>query len=422
MKIDSAPPSVISRSADSDPSPGEDERLHAGADTARLTDSRDLPDASMAGERLPLARRNQLKPTPFSPRARVTVLAVGAFAGFLFLLQITTILNPFLWAIVVAYILNPVVRFLCRRTAMPRTAAVILIFVIGVGSIVGLLSVAVPRLDEQVTQLANDLPSLASQYQARYFGSSSHSLVIGGISIDVPQVTRQLANSLNSALNNFFGGAFSAVVSSIERLAQFLLFVIVTFYLLLDAPQIAAYLRRLVPPAHRDEVLDVAQRVNAVLSQYMRAQLILIAIMSTASFIVLSIMGVRFAIVLAPLAGILEIFPIIGPFAAISVVTLLALFSPPHYGLSHTSSALIIAVVFFIMRQIEDYAVIPSIVGHAVRLHPALVLFAVAAGATFGGALGLFLAVPVTGALKVLGSYMYKKLVPEWQDPDRAES
>jgi predicted PurR-regulated permease PerM len=337
---------------------------------------------------------------------------VGGFLAFLFLLRIASILNPFLWAIVVAYILNPFVRGLCRRTGMPRAAAVSLIFLVGIGSIVALLSVAVPRLDEQVTQLANDLPSLASDYQARYFGSTSHSLVIGGISIDVPQVTRQLANSLNSALNNFFGGAFSAVISSIERLAQFLLFMIVTFYLLLDAPQIASYLRRLVPPNQRDEVLDVAQRVNSVLSQYMKAQLILIAIMSTASFIVLSVMGVRFAIVLAPLAGILEIFPIIGPFAAISIVTLLALFSPPHYGLSHTTSALIVAVVFFIMRQIEDYAVIPNIVGHAVRLHPALILFAVTAGTVFGGALGLFLAVPVTGALKVLGAYLYEKLVP----------
>jgi predicted PurR-regulated permease PerM len=217
---------------------------------------------------------------------------------------------------------------------------------------------------------------------------------------------------LNSALNSFFGGAFSAVIISIERLAQFLLFMIVTFYLLLDAPHIGSYFKRLIPVSQRDEVVDVAQRVNRVLSQYMRAQLILIVIMSTASFVVLSIMGVRFAIVLAPIVGILEIFPIIGPFAAITLVTIVAMFSPPHYGLSHTSSALVVALVFFALRQIEDYAVIPNIVGHAVRLHPALILFAVAAGTTFGGALGLFLAVPVTGALKVLGSYLYQKLVP----------
>jgi predicted PurR-regulated permease PerM len=202
------------------------------------------------------------------------------------------------------------------------------------------------------------------------------------------------------------------VITSIERIVQFLLFLITSFYLLLDAPQIGTNLKRLIPASNRDEVVAVAGRVNKVLYQYMRAQLILIAIMSTASFIVLSIMGVRFAIVLAPIVGLLEIFPIIGPFAAITLVTIVAMFSPPHYGLSHTTSALIVALSFFTLRQIEDYAVIPNVVGHAVRLHPALILFAVAAGTAFGGALGLFLAVPITGALKVLASYLYEKLVP----------
>jgi predicted PurR-regulated permease PerM len=254
------------------------------------------------------------------------------------------------------------------------------------------------------------LPTIVSDLQLRYFGTTHQSVVILGLSVDVPQITRQVANSLNSALNNFVGDTITAVVSTIERLVQFLLFLIVTFYLLLDAPKIGANITRLVPARHRPEVLDVARQVDHVLSQYLRAQLLLIAIMSTASLVVLSVMGVRFALVLAPIVGVLEIFPIIGPFAAITLVTLIALLSPPNYGLSHTGSALIVALVFFILRQLEDYAVIPNVVGHAVRLHPALILFAVAAGATFGGALGLFLAVPVMGALKVLGGYLYQKL------------
>jgi predicted PurR-regulated permease PerM len=393
MKIDSAPPSATSQ-----------------ADEPRQV-TEPGPQQRPGPPSVP-APVPQVRIVPFSPRTRLVVLLIGGVLGFLFLLRIAGILHPFLWAIVVAYILNPVVRGLCRRTGIPRAAAVTLIYLIGVGSIVAVLSLAIPRLNEQVSQLANDLPSITSDLQARYFGPTSHSLVVAGFTIDVPQVARQVANSLNSALNSFFGSAFSAVVVSIERLAQFLLFMIVTFYLLLDAPHISAYFKRLIPGSSREEVLDVAHRVNVVLSQYMRAQLILIAIMSTASFIVLSIMGVRFAIVLAPIVGILEIFPIIGPFAAITLVTIVALFSPPHYGLSHTSSALVVALVFFALRQIEDYAVVPNIIGHAVRLHPALILFAVAAGTTFGGALGLFLAVPVTGALKVLGSYLYQKLVP----------
>lgn len=349
-------------------------------------------------------------PAPFSARTRVRVLAVCAFLVFLFVVRVAGILTPFLWAVVVAYAFNPLIGMACRRTGLPRLAVVSLAYCLVIGSLIALLSVTVPRLNQQVTQLANDLPLITNDLLTRYGGTTGQPLQVGPLSINVLSIARQLAGSLNGALDDFVGGSFSAVVLTIERITQFLLFVIVTFYLLVDAPRIGAYFVERIPSRHRDEVLDISHRVDAVLTQYMRAQLILIGLMSTAAFIVLSVMGVRFAIVLAPIAGTLEIFPIIGPFAAIFLVTVMALFSPANFGLSHTSSALIVALAFFILRQIEDYAVIPNVVGHAVRLHPALILFAVAAGATFGGALGLFLAVPLTGALKVLGGYLYQKL------------
>jgi predicted PurR-regulated permease PerM len=342
---------------------------------------------------------------PFSLRTRLWIVAAVGLLGFLFLLRIASILSPFLWGVVVAYAFSPLIRRICRYTRLPRFAVVSAVYLAWLGALALLLAVAVPRLNAQINQLANDLPAIVGDLQARYFGSTNQPLQVAGLTIDVPQITRQIASSLNSFVNNFAGGTYTAVVGTVERLAQFLLFVIVTFYLLVDAPNIGANLTKVIPPRHREEVLEVAGQVDRVLTQYLRAQLILIALMSVASFCVLSIMGVRFAIVLAPIVGILEIFPVIGPFAAITIVTLLALLSPPNFALSHTGSALIVALAFFILRQIEDYAVIR----HAVRLHPVLILFAVTAGATFGGALGLFLAVPVTGALRVIAIYLYRK-------------
>ena len=384
MKIDSELPLVTSLPAD-DPEP--------------------LPEAPPAAVEPP-------RPAPFDAKTRVGVLAIAGVFAILFLLRVTSILTPFLWAIVMAYILSPLVGLLCRRTKMPRPLAVVCIYIAGMGTIIGLLLLAIPRLNAQLAQLTSELPSITADLQARYFGSTGTPLTIAGFAVDVPAVTRQVANSLNSFLNNFFGTAISAVVSTVQLITQLLLFIIVTFYLLLDAENIGEQLRLVTPPKYRAEVLDVASRMNRVLRQYMQAQLVLIGIMGTASLIVLSIMDVRFAVALAPLVGVLEIFPIIGPFAAIAMVTIMALFSPPPFGLSNTASAIVVALVFFILRQVEDYAVIPNIVGHAVKLHPALILFAVASGTVLGGPLGLFLAVPVTGALKVLVIHLYQKLVP----------
>jgi predicted PurR-regulated permease PerM len=200
-------------------------------------------------------------------------------------------------------------------------------------------------------------------------------------------------------------------VTSVESLLRFLTFLISTTYLLLDGPRLRHWLGERIPPRQRDEVRALGTRVDAVLSEYLRAEVILVAIMSIASLIALTVLGVRFAVILAPLVGFLEIFPIIGPIFAIAMVTLMALVSPPNFGLSHASYAVIVALVFFIMRQLEDYLVIPNVVGHAVKLHPVVILFALLCGATIGGILGMFLAVPVTGALKVLGSYAYDRLV-----------
>jgi len=401
MKIDSAPPSAILPDVEAD-----------AQDKAPPVAAVPLQPVQEAVSLRALGSAVLIGPTPFSPRMRRTALTVAGLLCAFLLLRLSGILTPFLWAIVVAYAFNPVIGSIGKRTGLPRGAIVGGIYVLGISGFILLLSITIPRLNQQVTEFSNDLPTIATDLQNRYFGPSSQPIAIGPFNVDVPQASRQIAGSLNSALSNFFVGTFTALTITIERVTQFLLFVIVTFYLLLDAPRIGAYFAAGIPKRHREEVLTLAHDIDQCLSQYLRAQLLLIAIMSTAAFIVLSIMGVRFAIVLAPIAGVLEIFPIIGPFAAITTVTLVAIFSPPHYGLSHTSSALIVAVVFFVLRQIEDYAVIPNVVGHAVRLHPALILFAVAAGASLGGALGLFLAVPLTGALKVIMNYLYRKLEP----------
>ncbi len=133
--------------------------------------------------------------------------------------------------------------------------AVVCIYLVAIAIIAGLLYLALPRINTQVAQLTNELPSITADLQARYFGSTSTPLDVAGFSIDVQQVTKQVADSLNSFLNGFFGSAISAVVTTVERITQLLLFVIVTFYLMLDAEKIGEQLRQAIPSAYRDETV-----------------------------------------------------------------------------------------------------------------------------------------------------------------------
>jgi len=345
---------------------------------------------------------------PLSPRGRL-YLALGIVAvTALFLSAVHSVLQPFVWAAVVAYILNPIVCQVQRRLRLRHGASVALVMLIIVGLVAWGVTAAIGSLRGDVVAFANSV-ALIDNVVTTYLPNAG-TLNVLGMQIQVSQLVHNAQTAITDSPRLVLHSGWSVASGTFDTLLRLLTFLLSTVYLLLDGARLRGWLRERIPATHRDDMATLGRDINTVLSEYLRAEVILILIMSTASLIALSILGVRFAIVLAPIVGFLEIFPIIGPFFAIALVTVVALIGPPGFGLQRPGFALIVAAVFFIMRQIEDYVVIPSVVGHAVKLHPVLILFALLSGATLGGILGMFLAVPITGVIKVLGSYAYDRL------------
>lgn len=357
-----------------------------------------VPAPAPLGMRRPLSRRTRL------------YLGIGiVLLAVLFLLAVRSIVRPFIWAAVVAYILNPVVRQVQKRTRLRHGLSVALVMLVLVGVVAWGVTAAIGPLRADVVAVTSSLSALDNFFTT--YVPNAGTLSILGLQIQVPQLIRNAQSAITDSPRLVLHSGWSVASGLIDTLLRLLTFLLSTIYLLLDGTRLRAWLRTRIPTGYRDDAVALGRSINTVLSEYLRAEVILILIMSTASLIALTILGVRFAIVLAPIVGFLEIFPIIGPFFAIAMVSLVALIGPPGLGLPRPGYALIVALVFFIMRQVEDYLVIPSVVGHAVKLHPVLILFALLSGATLGGILGMFLAVPVTGALKVLGTYAYDRLV-----------
>ena len=131
--------------------------------------------------------------------------------------------------------------------------------------------------------------------------------------------------------------------------------------------------------------------------------------------------GVRYALVIAIVSGFLEIIPVIGPWSAASIGMSVALFqATAPFGWPNWVLALVVGLVYFILRMFEDNFIIPQVVGHAVHLHPVLVLFAVLAGGAMGGAFGLLIGIPVAAIVRLLLRYLYRKLIdlPDLPPPD----
>lgn len=143
----------------------------------------------------------------------------------------------------------------------------------------------------------------------------------------------------------------------------------------------------------------------------MRGQIFLVILMSLVTYITLSILGIRFAFLLGLFSGFAEIVPVIGPIVAASVAILIVFFTGhANFGLNVTQAALTVAIIYFVLRQLEDYFVMPHVFGKITKLPAFLIFFAVVAGGHIGGILGLILAVPVAAILRLFLEFFLEQV------------
>ncbi|MFM2031948.1 MAG: hypothetical protein RLZZ297_713, partial [Chloroflexota bacterium] len=210
------------------------------------------------------------------------------------------------------------------------------------------------------------------------------------------------------------------LVGVVREFLHTLAFVITSFYLMMNGKKVVRVAFELVPVVHRAEVAHVGREINGILRGYIRGTLLLIPIMAVLTTIALWLLGVRYALVIGIVSGVVEILPIIGPWSAAAFAILMAIFqSPLPFGDSIAVVAGVIGAIYFTLRMFEDYVIIPAVVGPAVHLHPILVIAAILGGASIGGVLGLFLAIPVMSVMQYMLRWVYHKLVGSAELPTR---
>ena len=326
----------------------------------------------------------------------LVLLALG-----LFLLRVAHILPPFMWAAVTAYLLHPVVNRVQQALRLPRAVAIVVVFVL-ISGILGVVGVrVVPTLYEQVRSLIASLPSLIDT--ARQELVRNERISIGGLTIDTAAINAQIDELTKEVAARFSREAPSLVLQTVGFLIHLLVYLLATYYFLLQGSRLVQRMSSLLPPRHHQTFERVSGQVNATFGAYIRAQVILFAIMSVMTFIALSVLKMQYALALAIATGALELIPIIGPWTAgaIAVTVALSQGSTP-FGWTPMQLAAVVGLTYLVLRMLEDHFVIPQLVGRIVRLHPLMVIFGVLAGASIGGALGLVLAVPLLAATKLI--------------------
>lgn len=329
------------------------------------------------------------------------LVGLGLVALGLLVMRLAPILPPFIWAAVTAYLLFPIVIRVQRRLRVPRVAAIFLVYILLTGLVVVIGVRVVPTLYEQLQSLATSLPNLIDTARSELV--SAQRVRLGGFSIDTAQLNERIDEMARELAARFGREAVPLVLHTVGVLIHVLVYLLATFYFLLQGDRMVAGLRGLAPARHAEAIQRVISQVNQTFGAYIRAQFILFVIMSVATFIGLSALGIQYALALGIATGLLELIPIIGPWTAASIAMMVALSQgTTPFGWSPVQLAVVVGLMYLTLRMIEDQFIIPQLVGRIVRLHPLLVIFGVLAGAIIGGALGLLVAVPLLAAFKII--------------------
>jgi predicted PurR-regulated permease PerM len=327
-------------------------------------------------------------------------VVVGLLALWFFYAE-RAILTPFILAAIFAYIFNPVVNFFSHHLRLPRALAVLIIYL----AIVIVVAMASMAFSSRIVDESMEL-----RHQATVITKTART--------QINSLPDWLKPAITDTLSSFEKGSFistPAVISflpkALSQILSFIIFLFAAFYFLKEGRNMFDKLLNFVPNGYKIEVDILFRRVNSVLGGYLRGQVFLIVFVALALFIILTILGVKFALLLAVFSGFAEIVPIIGPILAASVAALAAYIGgTSNVGLAPLQMALAVVVVYTVVRQIQDYLVNPFVMGKITKLHPLVILFSVIAGEHIAGIVGLILAVPIAAVIKIIFEYSLDKI------------
>ncbi len=354
----------------------------------------------------------QAQPLRFPLWAKIATAAIVIVLFITLLREMGSLLSPFLWAMVTAYLLSPLVRLLTTRTKVARGWWVLAIYVVAGFLIFIAFNTLGPLVVKQFEDLRAALPQFG--HDTSEWIKQNGRLTFGGRTIDLQPAEADVSKWLSGLASSLPTTVPSLLFNVIERLILGLVFLVVTFYLLLQGDRVIESIYRLVPAPYRDEIRGLGHSIDRVLGAYIRSQVILIVLMSLLTWAALSVLGVQYALVIAIATGFLEVVPFVGPYTAGGIAVMVALLQPTTpFGWPNWVLGLVVGGVYLVLRQLEDHLIIPNLVGHIVELHPIIVIFAILAGGHLGGALGLLVAVPLAATLRIILVYLYNKLVDD---------
>lgn len=316
---------------------------------------------------------------------RVTIF----FLSLAFLWFIRDIVALLFVSLLLAFIVNPLADWF-RSKGMSRGLAVLLLYLLILGILALLFTALIPAVVVETRDLITNADHIWASV-VRTLGPLQGYVVSGGLGDALTQYFATASASVSTAA----GGLVTTIRGFFVGLASLIVVFVVTFYLVVSEDSLRKLFKAVAPEPYQPYLMDLYLRIEKGVGAWVRGMLFLSFVVSLAVYITLTILGVKYALVLALMAGVAEFLPYIGPILAGIPAVLIALTQSPLL-------ALLTVLVYVVIQQLENHILVPKVMQKATGLHPVVSIFSLLIGVKIAGLVGALLAIPVATVLRVI--------------------
>lgn len=326
----------------------------------------------------------------------LTILKIlGVLIAIYFLYSIKDVVMVIFVATLLAMAFSPMVDWLSKKR-IPRPLGIIIIYLILFIIFFGVIALIIPPLIEEVAQITQHFPALWEKFMQSFSSDGTNPQ-----ESEIIYAINQGLSSMKDALASSTSNVFSMIRTVFGNIISFILILVLAFYFLVQEGAIRRAIKYLTPPEYHANVYSIISKMQDRIGRWLRGEMILVLVVGILILIGLKILNVKYFLVLALLAGIMEVIPYVGPFISAVPAVFIAFSDSIWKGLA-------VIVLYWIVQQMENHIIVPKVMQKAIGLNPIIIILAILIGAKLFGFLGVVIAVPTIAAGSVLVKFFYQ--------------
>ncbi len=342
----------------------------------------------------------------------LTMVAILA----IFLVRFRLIIGPLILAVVLAFLLHPLATLFNQKLKLPWRLCVGLVFLILIFVLAGISVLAGFAIVQQIQNLIAAVQRFITQLPQIVAGLSTRVYHIGPFELDLSRfdlttATNQLLSSAQAILGQVGSLVSTVATSTISTLSYVIFILLVAYFLLAEGGQVRENILRINIPGYDRDIKRLGNELTRIWEAYVRSQFAIVILTILVYYLLLSILGMRFALGLAVMAGLARFVPYIGPLIVWTTTALVAYFQPVNYlNLQPWAYTVLVVSLAWVTDQYIDQYIQPRLMGSSLGVHPGAILVAALIAYQWLGIIGLVLAAPVLATAALLFRYALRKM------------